>query len=101
MSNDDEYNKKKEYHHNYYVNHYKQIISTKKIFCECCKVEISAWNLYKHKNSKKHLYNSLSDEEKEKIIAAKQKITSEEQYVQLKKKLELLKSTIDNYEASV
>jgi non-homologous end joining protein Ku len=54
----------KTYHHNYYVNHYKNIVAEKKIFCECCNVEVSAWNIWKHKNSKKHKYNLLSDEEK-------------------------------------
>ena len=59
-----DHDKKLKYYKNYYHNKYKNIIKEKKEYCECCKLEFASWNLYKHRKSKKHQINSLSEEEK-------------------------------------
>ena len=59
---------KLEYHKMYYHNKYKNIISTKKSFCDCCQIEFSSWNIYKHNKSKKHYFNSLSEEDQRKFL---------------------------------
>ena len=52
------------YHRDYYQNHYKEIISNKKSYCECCQKTISAWNTYKHKQSVKHKLNCMTEDDK-------------------------------------
>jgi len=85
----------KEYNHNYYINHYKQIIANKKEFCTCCQVEVSSWNMYKHKNSKKHKYNQLSDEDKTNYNE-QARIAKIQKYInKLEEKLEAEKKVIE------
>lgn len=52
------------YHRQYYKNHYKDIIKNKKTFCECCQVEVSSWNIWKHRQSKKHTVNNMTEDER-------------------------------------
>ena len=76
-----------EYNKNYYHNKYKQIISNKKSFCECCQLEYASWNIYKHRKSQKHLLNSMNEEGKQKYLEEKSKI-------KILKKIEKLKEKI-------
>jgi hypothetical protein len=57
-----------DYNKNYYHNKYKNIIANKRSYCECCDLEFAAWNIYKHKKTKKHLINSLNEEDKKKYL---------------------------------
>jgi hypothetical protein len=56
------------YNKNYYHNKYKDIIKSKKTYCDKCCVEVSSWNYYKHKNSKKHKLNCLEECEKNDLV---------------------------------
>lgn len=78
-----------DYHKNYYHNKYKNIISNKKSFCDCCKLEFAAWNIYKHTKTKKHLLNSLNEEDKQKYLEEKEKL-------KILQKIEKLKKFIEN-----
>ena len=85
----------KQYYKNYYHTYYKDIIKDKKCFCEICNIEVSSWNMYKHKQSNKHQFNLLSDDEKKDILDKKPpKYTpkripkTEEQLLEMKTKLE-------------
>ena len=62
---------KKQYHIDYYQNKYKEILKNKKLFCETCKKEVQSWNIYKHKISKKHILNSMDENEHKKYLAEK------------------------------
>ena len=70
----------KEYNHNYYITVYKEKIRNKKVKCEACNCEYSKWNEYKHFKSKKHIVNTMTEEEKQ--IHIQQKISQmEEKYL--------------------
>jgi hypothetical protein len=62
---------KKQYHIDYYQNKYKEVLKNKKLFCENCKKEVQSWNIYKHKISKKHILNSMDENEYKKYLAEK------------------------------
>jgi hypothetical protein len=64
---------KLDYYKQYYHNKYKDIISTKKQFCQCCQLEFSSWNIYKHTKTKKHLLNSMNEEDKQNYLEEKSK----------------------------
>lgn len=55
----------------YYETKYKGIISQKTYYCECCQKMFKLWNAYKHKKSAKHIFNSLPDDEKQKVLNAR------------------------------
>jgi hypothetical protein len=61
------------YNKAYYYNKYKQIISNKRVFCECCQTEYASWNIYKHNKTNKHIINSMSEDEKMKYLEEKMK----------------------------
>lgn len=84
----------KEYHHNYYINHYKEIIKNKKTYCDCCQTEVSSWNFYKHKNSKKHQINSMTEEEKANYEISKQKNKEIKEKEKLLMKIKLLEEKL-------
>jgi len=63
---------RKNYNRNYYQK-YKNIIANKRSYCDCCQLEFAAWNIYKHNKSKKHLFNSMSEEDKKKKLEEKTK----------------------------
>ena len=78
---------KSDYNRNYYQNKYKNIISNKKCYCECCNLEFAAWNIYKHKKSKKHLINSMNEEDKMKYL-------EEKYYDKINKKIDTLQKLL-------
>jgi hypothetical protein len=57
-----------EYHRNYYRNVYKEKIKNEKVCCDLCNKEFTAWNINKHKLSKKHLLNLMGEENKKKYL---------------------------------
>ena len=61
------------YNKNYYHNKYKQIISKKRSFCDCCQLEFAAWNIYKHTKTQKHILNSMNVEERKQYLEEKSK----------------------------
>ena len=81
---------KKQYHRDYYHNKYKSVISGKKEFCHCCSKEVSSWNLYKHKNSKKHKFNGLSEEEKNRYLEDRERLSIIKKINKLDDRLEQL-----------
>jgi len=62
---------KKQYHSDYYHKKYKEVLKNKKCFCEICQKEIQSWNIYKHKSSKKHILNSMDENEYKKYLGEK------------------------------
>ena len=62
---------KKQYHSDYYQNKYKEVLKNKKCFCEICQKEVQSWNIYKHKSSKKHILNSMDENEYKKYLGEK------------------------------
>jgi hypothetical protein len=76
-----------DYNKMYYHNVYKSIIANKKCFCDCCKLEFAAWNIYKHKKSQKHIFNSMNKEEQKKYLEEKSKS-------KINKKIEFLKKLL-------
>lgn len=56
--------KSKEYHHTYYITHYKDIIKNKTSYCSVCDRELTKWNIYKHNKSKQHIINSMTEQER-------------------------------------
>jgi hypothetical protein len=75
------------YNKNYYNNVYKEIIKNKREFCVCCNKEFASWNIYKHNKTKKHKINSMSEDEKEKYLAEKNKTKILKQIDKLQNKL--------------
>lgn len=71
----------------YYHNVYKSIIANKKSYCDCCKLEFASWNIYKHKKTKKHLFNLMNQEQQEKYLEEKLKS-------KINKKIEYLKKLL-------
>ena len=65
---------KTDYNRNYYHNKYKDIIANKKSYCDCCQLEFASWNIYKHKKTKKHLFNLMNEEDKIKYLDQKAKL---------------------------
>jgi hypothetical protein len=76
-----------EYSKNYYETKYKTILQNKKKYCDCCKEFIVAWSIYKHDNSKKHLFNMLSEDDKQKYLQEKENQKIEKKINKLKSKL--------------
>lgn len=88
-----------QYHKDYYHNYYKDIIKTKKCFCDVCNMEVSAWNMYKHKNSNKHKFNSLPEYEKMLILEKKNKDKIKipiDKALEIKERLEKKLNAINN-----
>ena len=61
----------KDYHKKYYNNKYKEIISKKRSYCDCCQLEFASWNIYKHMKTRKHIMNSMNEEDKLRCLEEK------------------------------
>jgi hypothetical protein len=65
---------KVDYNRNYYHSKYKNIIANKKAYCDCCQLEFAAWNIYKHKKTQKHIFNSMNEDDKRNYLEDKSKL---------------------------
>ena len=57
------------YHKDYYKSHKAEYVQFVK--CECCNVFIKAFSLNKHLKGKRHIFNTLTEEEKLEILKQK------------------------------
>ena len=86
------------YHKNYYDNTYKHILKSKKTYCDKCCVEVSSWNYYKHKNSKKHKLNCLEECEKNDLVNSLLKEKAEQKLKKLEEEKALILKQLDDIE---
>ena len=57
-----EYNKL--YLKQYYIDVLKDRIKDVTVHCDCCNKTYKSWNVYAHKNSRKHKINMMTEEER-------------------------------------
>lgn len=70
-----------QYHKDYYNAH--KLDYTQFVKCECCNVFVKGYSLNKHNKGKRHIFNTLSDDEKTKLLQQKTEEFQQKHFYQI------------------
>jgi len=80
----------KNYAQQYYHTIYKDRLKDKTELCPICEMNVHVWNRSKHLKSKKHIMNSMTEEERKNMELIKAKIKVEKKLQEVMKELDSL-----------
>jgi hypothetical protein len=62
----------KAYQKKYYENVLREKMKNTIVHCDVCNLDFAGWNFYKHKQSKKHVMNCMTCDERNEYLKQKQ-----------------------------